>query len=91
MRQDTNDGGTHTFVLAMVMHSEVVKKAHEELDRVVVRDRLPEFLDKLSLPYITAITQEVLRWNPVAPLGVCYALWILNSLTSEFQAFLIAQ
>lgn len=58
----------------MVMHPEVVKKAQDELDRIVGHDRLPDFSDRESLPYISAIIQEVLRWNPVAPLGMCLDL-----------------
>ncbi|KAF8811261.1 cytochrome P450 [Phlegmacium glaucopus] len=59
-----------TFVLAIVTHPEVQVKAQKELDSVVGRDRLPEFSDRQSLPYINAILKEVLRWNPVAPLGL---------------------
>lgn len=54
----------------MVMHPEVLRKAQDELDRVVGRDRLPAFSDRPLLPYISAVIQEVLRWNPVAPLGL---------------------
>ena len=46
----------------MVLHPEVQQRAREELDRVVGRDRLPDFTDRDSLPYITAITKEVLRY-----------------------------
>lgn len=50
-----------TFVLAIVTHPEVQIKAQKELDSVVGRDRLPEFGDRQSLPYIDAIVKEVLR------------------------------
>lgn len=50
-----------SFILAMVMHPEVQRTAHEELDRIVGQDRLPEFADRDSLPYISAIVKEVLR------------------------------
>lgn len=68
-------GGTTTssifsFILAMVLHPEVQRKAQEELDRVVGQSRLPTFEDRLSLPYITAISREVLRWFPVTPLAL---------------------
>jgi len=45
----------------MVMYPHVLLKAHEELDRVVGRDRLPEFSDRPLLPYIDAILKETLR------------------------------
>lgn len=59
----------NTFILAMVLHPHVLKKAQEEIDRVVGPKRLPDFDDRESLPYIEAIFQEVLRWRPVVPLG----------------------
>ena len=45
----------------MVLHPHVLKKAHEEIDRVVGTSRLPDFDDRENLPYIEAIFQEVLR------------------------------
>jgi hypothetical protein len=45
----------------MLTHSQVQVKAQQELDSVVGRDRLPEFSDRASLPYVNAILKEVLR------------------------------
>ncbi|KAF8874417.1 cytochrome P450 [Infundibulicybe gibba] len=59
-----------SFVLAVIVHPEVQVRAQEELDRVIGRGRLPDFNDRGSLPYINAVVKEVLRWNPVAPLGL---------------------
>ncbi|PPQ69882.1 hypothetical protein CVT25_005587 [Psilocybe cyanescens] len=59
-----------TFVLAMLTYPDIQARAQKELDSVVGRDRLPEFSDRDSLPYLSAILKEVLRWNPVAPLGL---------------------
>lgn len=50
-----------SFVLAIVTHPEVQVKAQKELDSVVGRDRLPDFSDRQSLPYINAILKELLR------------------------------
>lgn len=58
------------FFLAMVLNPETMKKAQEELDRVVGKDRLPDFSDRGNLPYIDAVIKEVLRWNPPVPIGV---------------------
>ena len=58
------------FFLAMAMHPEAQRKAQEELDRVVGSERLPEFEDRSSLPYLSALLKEVLRWHPVTPIGV---------------------
>jgi cytochrome P450 len=46
----------------MILHPEVQQKAQEEIDQIVGKDRLPEFSDRQSLPYIDAIVKEVLRW-----------------------------
>lgn len=59
----------HVFFLAMALNPDVVRKAHEELDTVVGGDRLPDFSDKEHLPYIAAITKEVLRWGCPTPVG----------------------
>lgn len=51
-----------TFVLAMTMFPETQVAVHAELDRVLGRNRLPEIEDQESLPQITAIINEVLRF-----------------------------
>lgn len=56
----------------MMVYPEVQAKAHEELDRVVWRERLPTFSDEQQLPYVSAICAELLRWRPVGPLGVAH-------------------
>ncbi|KAF5359385.1 hypothetical protein D9756_003620 [Leucocoprinus leucothites] len=66
---DTTVSTVHSFFLAMCLYPEVQKKAQTELD-MVLGGRLPEFNDKESLPYITAMVKESLRWQQVAPLGV---------------------
>ncbi|OSD02925.1 cytochrome P450 [Trametes coccinea BRFM310] len=67
---DTTNASVHAFVLAMAMYPEVQKKAQAELDAVVGSGRLPDFSDQKCLPYVTALTKEVLRWHVVAPIGV---------------------
>lgn len=64
------NAAVHAFVLAMAMFPEAQRKAQAELDAVVGPDRLPEFSDINSLPYMTALVKEVLRWHVVAPIGV---------------------
>ena len=50
-----------SFLLAMVLNPEVFKKAQEEIDRVIGRDRLPDFEDRGSLPYLECVMKEVYR------------------------------
>ncbi|KAL5534784.1 hypothetical protein ACEPAG_1248 [Sanghuangporus baumii] len=70
---DTTVAALQCFFLAMMVHPEVQRKAQKEIDIVVGNDRLPNFSDRQSLPYINAIVKEVLRWHPIAPLGLPHA------------------
>ncbi|KAI0669080.1 cytochrome P450 [Trametes maxima] len=67
---ETSLGVMATFFLNMTLNPRVVRKAQEELDRVVGNDRLPELSDRESLPYLDALLEEVYRWNPPLPLAV---------------------
>lgn len=70
---DTSVSTLTSFFLAMSICPEVQKKAQEEIDIVVGRSRLPTFGDRKDLPYVEAIVKEMLRWLPVAPLGIPHA------------------
>jgi cytochrome P450 len=59
----------YMFVLAMVLHPDVQSRAVAEIN-AVCGGTIPKFEHKPFLPYIEAICREVLRWQPVAPLGV---------------------
>ena len=59
-----------SFFLAMVLFPDIQRKAQDEIDRVVGDNRLPSFTDQSSLPYISHIVWECLRWNPVKPMGL---------------------
>ncbi|KIK66610.1 hypothetical protein GYMLUDRAFT_157089 [Collybiopsis luxurians FD-317 M1] len=69
---DTTVTALTSFFLAMVKYPEYQKKVQEELDRVVGNDRLPDFRDRDSLPYVQAVVNEVLRWQPVAPSAIAH-------------------
>jgi cytochrome P450 len=71
---DTTVSALTTFVLAMVLYPEAQRKAQEEIDRVIGTDRLPLMRDRPRLPYVEALFKEVLRWHPIAPLGVPHRL-----------------
>ena len=53
----------------MALYPEIQRKAYDEIDRVVGKNRLPEIEDRDNLPYIDAIVKEALRWHPVAPMA----------------------
>ncbi|KAF8752322.1 hypothetical protein RHS01_07760 [Rhizoctonia solani] len=67
---DTTVSAVSTFLIAMLHHPEVQKAAQDEIDRMVGSNRLPGFTDRDSLPYVEAIYKEVLRWQPLAPIGI---------------------
>nr|VWO96614.1 N/A [Ganoderma boninense] len=62
------------FFLAMLHHRDVYLKFRDELDLVVGPNRLPEYSDMESLPYLMAALKEVTRWRPVAPTGFPHAV-----------------
>ncbi|KAJ3965802.1 cytochrome P450 [Lentinula raphanica] len=68
---DTAITALRTFLLAMMRFPHVQRQAQEELDRVVGKDRLPDYedLDKDTLPYLCAVVYECLRWQPILPLS----------------------
>ncbi|CDO76596.1 hypothetical protein BN946_scf184868.g10 [Trametes cinnabarina] len=67
---DTTVTALKSFVLAMLLHPEVYKRAQSEIDQVVGPDRLPDWDDADNLPYLDAVLKEVFRWNAPVPLGV---------------------
>ncbi|XP_046401746.1 methyl farnesoate epoxidase-like isoform X2 [Ischnura elegans] len=73
-------GGTDTTfanltfaILFLVLFPDAQKKAQDELDRVVGRERLPSLEDKPRLPYAEAMVQEILRISSVVALCVPHA------------------
>ncbi|KAI0093002.1 cytochrome P450 [Irpex rosettiformis] len=72
-------GGTDTsfqtlqwFIVCMLTNPDAQVKAQREIDDVVGRDRLPNFADQDSLPYVQCIMHEVMRWQPVVPVGIAH-------------------
>ncbi|KAH7326926.1 cytochrome P450 [Rhizoctonia solani] len=69
---DTTASTLSAFVLAMLLFLDTQRKAQAEIDRIVGSDRLPDIADLPSLPYLNNMVQELLRWQPVLPLGVAH-------------------
>ncbi|KAL5768507.1 hypothetical protein ACOSP7_015053 [Xanthoceras sorbifolium] len=73
--QDLIAGGTDTSATTvewamseLMKQPDLIKKATEELDRVIGRERWVEEKDIPQLPYIDAIMKETMRKHPVAVL-----------------------
>ncbi|KAJ2930257.1 hypothetical protein H1R20_g6805, partial [Candolleomyces eurysporus] len=71
---DTTISTMATCILGLLEHPEVLKKAQVQIDGIVKPGHLPDFNDEPSLPYITAIVKEALRWREVTPFGGPHAL-----------------
>ncbi|KAI3600343.1 cytochrome p450 [Moniliophthora roreri] len=67
---DTTASSITSFILFILWYPEALKKAREEVDRVVGSDRLPTFEDEEQLPYIVACIKELLRCRPPTPVGI---------------------
>lgn len=61
------------FLMAMVTHPDVQKKAQAELDQVVGRQRLPVLEDMPNLPFIRGCVKETIRWMPTTSLLIPHA------------------
>jgi typhasterol/6-deoxotyphasterol 2alpha-hydroxylase len=75
--QDLIAGGTESSAVTvewaiseLIKRPEIIKKATEELDRVIGREHWVEEKEIPKLPYIEAIVKETMRLHPVAPMLV---------------------
>ncbi|EIW86002.1 cytochrome P450 [Coniophora puteana RWD-64-598 SS2] len=67
---DTTYTTLQVFTMLMVLHPDVQRRAHEQIDSAVGFDRLPTFEDRGSLPLIDAILRETLRWSPAVRVNI---------------------
>jgi cytochrome P450 len=66
---ETTSGSFNSLVLYLMASPDVVKKAQDEISRVVGDERSPSWEHEEELPYIRAIVKELLRIRPVASVG----------------------
>ncbi|EJD54680.1 cytochrome P450 [Auricularia subglabra TFB-10046 SS5] len=71
---DTVAATMTAFFKYMIEFPEVQRRAQEEIDRVIGKDRLPNMDDRESLPYVRNLIKELLRLAPPAPLGLPHSL-----------------
>ncbi|CAK9260332.1 unnamed protein product [Sphagnum jensenii] len=65
---DTIAIGLEWALAEVIHHLEIMKRAQEELDRVVGRNRRVHESDLPNLPYLHAIIQETFRLHPPGPM-----------------------
>nr|SBO16027.1 PREDICTED: isoflavone synthase [Lupinus angustifolius] len=64
---DSTAVATEWALAELINNPKVLKKAQEELNEVVEKDRLADELDIPNLPYIRAIVKETFRLHPPLP------------------------
>ncbi|CAB3239007.1 unnamed protein product [Arctia plantaginis] len=72
---------TLTFLVErLLLQPEIQDKIHEEIDRVVGRDRLPNLDDRRNMPYVEACIREILRYDTTVPLSIPHRAMINTKL-----------
>ncbi|CAK9206257.1 unnamed protein product [Sphagnum troendelagicum] len=67
---DTNSLTVGWGLAELLRNPIVMTKLQNELDTVIGKDRIVTETDLPHLPYLEAVTKEVLRLHPTAPLGI---------------------
>ncbi|XP_028932366.2 cytochrome P450 2U1, partial [Ornithorhynchus anatinus] len=67
---DTTTNTVLWCLLYMSLNPDVQEKVHQEIDRVIGRDRAPSLTDKVHMPYTEATIMEVQRMTVVVPFSI---------------------
>ncbi|XP_072193255.1 cytochrome P450 2D6 [Excalfactoria chinensis] len=72
-------------LLFMLLYPEIQSKVHEEIDKVIGRNRPPTMADQANMPYTNAVIHEVQRCGDIIPMGVVH----MTYRDTELQGFFI--
>ncbi|KAI7732041.1 hypothetical protein M8C21_008245, partial [Ambrosia artemisiifolia] len=67
---DTSSGTMEWCLSLLLNHPQVLRKAQNEMDRKIGKERLVDESDMVNLPYLRGIINETLRLYPTVPLLV---------------------
>ncbi|KAG8570480.1 hypothetical protein GDO81_011287 [Engystomops pustulosus] len=69
---DTTSNTLRWSLLMMILHPQIQKKVHEEIDSVIGRGRLPTIEDHSKMPYTNAVIHEVQRFGNILPIALLH-------------------
>uniref|UniRef100_A0A0P6J9C2 Cytochrome P450 n=1 Tax=Heterocephalus glaber TaxID=10181 RepID=A0A0P6J9C2_HETGA len=72
-------------LLLMILHPDVQRRVHQEIDEVIGQGRRPEMGDQARMPFTNAVIHEVQRFGDIIPMSVPH----MTSRDTEVQGFLI--
>ncbi|KAF5345741.1 hypothetical protein D9758_011871 [Tetrapyrgos nigripes] len=64
---DTMVSALGSFIFGLVKNPDAHRKGQLAVDELTGGERVPDFLDVGSLPYVDALLREALRWKPAYP------------------------
>ncbi|RAO73303.1 uncharacterized protein BHQ10_009315 [Talaromyces amestolkiae] len=66
---ETTGATLNNCIMMLLSNRDAIRQAHEEIDRIVGKGRLPTYQDEPNLPFIRGIIKETLRMRPIGKFG----------------------